>query len=78
MKEDENHPLRAFEQQCSTLRSVRQMPATWGLASGNRICYDFHGDENQQTVASSDPHGNILCRIRVKCGIDPVALATLA
>jgi hypothetical protein len=78
MKEDVNHPLKAIEQQGSTLRSVRQMHTTRGLASDNRISYDFHGYENQQTVASSDPHGNILRRIRVTYGIDPVALATLA
>jgi len=78
MKEDANHLLKAFQQQGSTLRSVRQFHTARALASGNRISYDFHGYENQQTVASSDPHGNILRRIRVTYGIDPVALATLA
>ena len=78
MKEDGNHLPKTLEQQDSTLRSVLQMHATRGLASGNRISYDFHGYENQQTIASSDPHGNILRRIRVTYGIDPVALATLA
>ncbi|WP_297723751.1 hypothetical protein [Limnohabitans sp. Rim8] len=78
MKEDGNHLPKTLEQQDSTLRSVLQMHATRGLASGNRISYDFHGYENQQTIASSDPHGNILRRIRVTYGIDPVELATLA
>ncbi len=78
MKEDGNHLFKAFQQQASTLRSVSQLHATRALASCNRTSYDFHGYENQQTVASSDPHGNILRRMRVTYGIDPVALATLA
>ena len=78
MKEDGNHLFKAFQQQASTLRSVSQLHATRALASCNRTSYDFHGYENLQTVASSDPHGNILRRMRVTYGIDPVALATLA
>jgi hypothetical protein len=78
MKEDVNHLFKAHTPQTSTLRSVRQLHATRALANGNRSSYDFHKYENQEAVDSADPHGNILRRMRVTYGIDPVALATLA
>lgn len=78
MKEDGNHLFKAHTPQASTLRSVSQLHATRALANGNRSSYNFHKYENQQTVDSADPHGNMLRRMRVTYGIDPVALATLA
>ena len=47
------------------------------LEQENRVSFVFNKFHSQE-FASPDPHGNVLRRIRLTHGVDPVALATAA